>query len=147
MVLSPLLENVDERYWIIVPRYGASHVRSEFPIQLSVGSADDREDVALAEDQELLALDRDFGAAVLPVLHLVANLDVHRNALVLLESAGSDGDDLALLRLLLRCVGDIQPTAHLFALLERSNDDAVGQWADLRTGLGGHTVCFSLCLR
>src|SRR4051812_31509550 len=127
MVLSPLLENVDER-WVS-------------------GSADDREDVALAEDQELLALDRDFGSAVLPVQHLVADFDVHRNTLVLLESARSDGNDLTLLGLLFRRVRDIQPTAHLLALLERTNDDAVGQRADLRTGLGGHTVCFSLCLR
>src|SRR3954466_4833516 len=104
---------------------------------------EDREDIGLTEDEQLLAVDRDFRAAVLPVQHLVADLDVHRNALVLLEAARSHGNDLALLRLLLRRVGDVQASAHLFGLLEGPNDDAVGQWVDLDSGLGGHTVSSS----
>src|SRR5687768_13559928 len=105
-------------------------------------SADDGEDVALAENQELLAVDRDFGAAVLPVKDLVADLEVHRDSLALLEAAGADGDDLALLRLLLRGVRDIETTAHLLGLFQCLDDDAISQRADLRRSgaLCGHRV-------
>src|SRR4029078_7330589 len=82
--------------------------------------------------------------AVLPVQHLVADLHIHRDALVLLEPARAHGNDLALLRLLLRGIGDIQTAAHLLRLLERTDNDAVRQRVDLHTGLGGHTVCSSL---
>ncbi len=38
---------------------------------------------------------------------------------VLLEAAGADGDDLALLRLFLGGVGDVESAAHLLGLFER----------------------------
>src|SRR6266567_2149987 len=102
-----------------------------------------RENVAFPKNQERLAVDRDFGAAVLSVQDLVANLDVHRDALVLLEAPRPDGEDLALLRLFFRGIRDIQPAAHLLALFKRADDDSVGQRVDLHCGLGGHTVCSS----
>ena len=43
-------------------------------------SADDREDFVLAEDEDLLAVDLDVGAGVLPEQDLVAHLDVERDA-------------------------------------------------------------------
>src|SRR3954467_4417185 len=107
--------------------------------------AQNREDVGLTEDEQLLTINRDFGAAILPVKDLVADLHVHRHALVLLEPTRSNGDDLTLLRLFLRRVGDIHSAAHRFGFFQRPNDNAIGQWADLHTGLGGHTVCAS-CL-
>src|SRR3954467_3338594 len=39
-----------------------------------------REDVGFTQDQQLLAIDRDFSAAVFPVQHLVTDLHVHRDA-------------------------------------------------------------------
>src|SRR6476661_2237733 len=66
---------------------------------------DDGEDVAGGEDEELLAAVLDLGAAVLAVDDLVADLDVERHALaVVVDAARADGEDLALLGLLLRGV-------------------------------------------
>src|SRR3954452_4599490 len=67
---------------------------------------DDREDVARGEDQVVLPVELHLGAAVLGVDDLVADLDVERNAAAVLETARADGDDGALLGLLLRRVGD-----------------------------------------
>src|SRR5688500_5741163 len=112
------------------------------PLGCAGGLADHREHVGLAEDQVLLVVDGHLGAAVLPVEHLVTDLDVHRDALpaALVELARTDGDDLALLGLLLRRVRDVQAAAHLLVLLERLHDDAIGQRLDLHTRftLGGH---------
>src|SRR5437762_2952193 len=69
---------------------------------LSPRSVDYGEHVGLAEDEQLLTIDGDFGAAVFSVQHLVPDFDLHGNALVFLEAARSNGDDLALLRLLFR---------------------------------------------
>src|SRR5689334_1022782 len=52
---------------------------------------DDREDVAGREDEVLLVVVLDLGAAVLAVDHDVADLDVERQALAVLEAAGADG--------------------------------------------------------
>src|SRR5512133_775949 len=43
--------------------------------------ADDREDVLLADDQEILVLELELGARVLPVEDLLTDLHVHRDAL------------------------------------------------------------------
>src|SRR6201986_4525908 len=68
---------------------------------------DDREDVAGGEHQVLLAGVLDLGAAVLRVEDRVADLDVDRDAVALVvDPAGADGEDGALLRLLLGGVGD-----------------------------------------
>src|SRR5436305_708650 len=62
----------------------------------------DREDVARGEHQVLLAGVLDLGAAVLAVEHDVADADVERDAVALVvDAAGADRDDGALLRLLL----------------------------------------------
>src|SRR3954467_9364774 len=64
---------------------------------------DDGEDVATGQDEQVVAVDGDLGAAVLRVQDDVALLDVERAvaALVIAPPARTDGDDLALLRLLL----------------------------------------------
>jgi hypothetical protein len=77
----------------------------------------------------------DFGAAVLPVENLVADLELHRNAHVLLVAAGADGDDLALLRLFLGGVGNEETAAHLLSVLERPHNYAIGEGSDLGAGL------------
>src|SRR3954464_3851459 len=68
---------------------------------------DDREDVAGGEHQVLLAGVLDLGAAVLRVEDGLADLHVDRDAVALVvDPAGADGEDGALLRLLLGGVGD-----------------------------------------
>src|SRR4051794_4819838 len=71
------------------------------------------QDVGLAQDQQVLAVDLDLGSAVLAVEHGVALRDVERDALVavVVVAAVADGDDLAALRLLLRGVGRTMPLA------------------------------------
>ena len=57
---------------------------------------DDREDVVLAQDDVLFAVELDLGARVLADEDLVAVLDVERAELAVLEDlAVADGDDLA----------------------------------------------------
>ena len=58
---------------------------------------------------------------------------------VVLDLAGADGDDLALLRLFLGGVGDDDPADLLFAFLEALDDDAVVQRSDV------HAVCSVVC--
>src|SRR5215208_2490108 len=104
---------------------------------------DDREDVLLAHDEELLALDLELGAGVLRVEDLVALLHVHRLALAVVEnSSGTGCDDRPLLRLLLRGVReDDARLGHLLAR-RRSNDDPVAQRAQLRRrGSSGSQGC------
>ena len=90
------------------------------------GLDDLREHVRLAEHQELVAVDLDLRAPVLRVQDLVALGDVERHALaVVVELAVADGEDLALLGLLLRGVGQDDPTGHGLLLLERLDDHAI----------------------
>src|SRR5262245_54666948 len=68
---------------------------------------DDGEYVAAGEDQQILAIDGDLGAAILRVQDGLVDVDAERDQLtgVLGALAGADGEDLALLGLLLRRVG------------------------------------------
>src|SRR5258706_7282411 len=99
---------------------------------------DDGEDVLLADDEELLFVDLELGAGVLCVQDRVALLDVDRLALAVIERpARTDGQDGALLGLLLGGVGKDDPAlCHLFTS-GRLDHDAVAQWAKLRRGSGG----------
>ena len=67
------------------------------------------QNVALAEDEKRLAVDRDFSAAVFPVQNLVADLHFHRHALAVIEPAWADGEDLAFLRFSLAVSGMNRP--------------------------------------
>src|ERR671912_1084047 len=97
------------------------------------GALDDAEDFVLAHDEQLLAVDLDLRAAVLAEQHAVTGLNVEFLArAVLLAFAIADGDDLALLRLLLRGVGDDDPAAHLLALFNAAHDHTVMQRSDVR---------------
>src|SRR5690242_10949127 len=94
-------------------------------------SAQDGEDVGLAEDEKRLAVYDDFGAAVFPKEDSVADLDVHRDALAVVEAARADGEDLALLRLLLGGVRDEQSPTGQSCFFERPHQDAIGERTDL----------------
>ena len=68
----------------------------------------------------------------LPKRMRVAGLDVERDALaVVLDLAGADGDDFALLRLFLGGVGDDDSADFLFAFLDALDNDAVVQRSDV----------------
>src|SRR5215475_3705819 len=92
----------------------------------------DAEDVVLADDEVLLALDLDLGAGVLVEEHPVAPLDLERLELAVLEHlALADGDHLALARLLLGGVGDDDPSLGLLLLLDALDENAVLERTDL----------------
>src|SRR5262245_59903458 len=85
-----------------------------------------REDVALAEDLVYIAVDFDFGAAVLAEDYFVADFDRKLAAVARVEElARAGGDDFAALRLLLRCIGqDDAASVHFFGF-EGLDDDAI----------------------
>src|SRR3954467_4820835 len=95
-------------------------------------SADDREDVARAEDEELVAAVLDLGAAVLAVDDLVTDLDVERDAVaVVVDATGADRQDLTLLGLLLGGVRDDQAGGGGLLSLDLLDDDAVLERLDV----------------
>src|SRR3954470_14386721 len=87
------------------------------------------QDVGLTEDEQLFAVDPDLRAAVLGVQDLVALGDVERNALLALvvPLAITDGDDLALLGLLLRGVREDQAARRGLLLFDRLDDQSIAQ--------------------
>ena len=110
----------------VVLQFLVSHVFLRSPY------ADLGEDVGLAQHEQLLAVDLDLGPAVLAVEDLVALLDVQRDALaVLVELAVADGEDLALLRLLLGGVGEHEATGGGLLLLDRPHDQTIAQGLEL----------------
>ena len=83
------------------------------------------------------AIDLDLGAAPLAEQHAVAGLDVEGNDLAgLVARAGTDGDDLALHRLLFGSVGNDDAAGGLGVFFDAANDDAVMK----RTELHGITL-------
>src|SRR3954454_18099151 len=97
------------------------------------GSAGDLgQDVALAQDQQVLAVDHDLRAAVLRVQDLVALGDVERDALaVVVELAVADRQDLALLRLLLGSVRKDDAGSSRRVLLDSLDDQAIAQGLEI----------------
>src|SRR6266550_2606991 len=94
---------------------------------------DHAEDVLLAEDQMLLAVELDFVARVLAEQHPIALLDVGRQDLAVFAPAGPDGHDQPLLGLLLGRVRDDDPSgAALLALLDPLHDHPIQQRAHTR---------------
>src|SRR5580704_3845420 len=88
-------------------------------------------DVALLHDQELDAVDLDLGSRPLAEQHPVADLEVDRDQLAgLVAPAGPDGDDLALLRLFLRGVGNNDAPGGLLFSVDALDDDTVVKRAE-----------------
>src|SRR5262249_7308726 len=94
---------------------------------------DHTEDVLLAHDAVLLAVELDVGARVPPHQDGVAAVDDRlRHLLVLVHLPLADRHDLALLGLLLGGVGDDDASLGLLdRLLEALHEDAVLKWPDL----------------
>src|SRR5580692_6098603 len=86
------------------------------PILLLFLVLDDGQDLVLAHDEVLFAVQLDLLTGVLAEEDEVAGLDVQRNPFpVVLVLPVAGGDDLALLGLFLRRVGDDDPADFLFA--------------------------------
>src|ERR1700754_5339406 len=92
-------------------------------------SGDLREHVGLAQDEQLLALHVDLGAAVLGVEDLVALRDVERDPLlaVLVPLAIADGDDLAARGLLLGGLREEDAASGRLVLLDGLDDQAIAE--------------------
>src|SRR6516162_2527741 len=94
------------------------------------------EDLFLAQDHVLRAVDLDVGAAVLADQDAVALLDLGRDALAVLgEAAGPDGHDLPLLRLLLGGVRDDDAAPDGLLLLDAANEQPVGERLEVHRAL------------
>src|SRR3954471_19540223 len=91
-----------------------------------------RENVRLAQDQNLVGADLDLGASVLGEDDLVTLLDIHLDALsVLVTRTGADLQDLAALRLLLGSVGQHDAARRSGLLFEDLHDQAVTEWLQI----------------
>src|SRR6266516_2953202 len=109
---------------------------------------DDREDVACGQHEVLLAGVLDLGAAVLAVEHDVADRNVERDAVaVVVEAAGADGDDGALLWLLLRGIRNDDARGSRRLGFVRLDHEAVLERfdADLGGGHGESPLLGSIC--
>src|SRR5437764_14626919 len=96
-----------------------------FSLESSAG--DLGQDVGLAQDEQVLALDGDLGAAVLGVQDLVALGHVEWRALaaVLVDLPLANCEDLAALRLLLGRVGEDDAAGGGLLLLDRLDDQSI----------------------
>src|SRR5665647_313709 len=95
-------------------------------IQRLKSACDDREDITSGQDEVLIAVVLDLGAAVLAVDDLVADGNVERNAVaVVVDAARTDRQDFALLGLLLGGVRDHEARGSGLLCLAGLDDDAV----------------------
>src|SRR5580692_8413212 len=93
---------------------------------------DNTHDVGLLHDDEVLAVDLDFGARPFSKEHSVADLDVERIELAVIPpGAGPGGDDFALHRLFLCGIGDDDAACRLLFLLNAADQDAILQWSKI----------------
>ena len=78
-------------------------------------SADDAQDVALLHDEEILAINLDLGAGPFAEENAIAGLHIEGDELTgLVAAARADGNDLTLLRLLFRLIGENEAALRLF---------------------------------
>jgi hypothetical protein len=91
-------------------------------------SADDPEDVAFLHDQQVFAVNLDFGARPFAEQDLVAGLDVQRGDLAIFGlGAGAGGDDFPFLGLFLGGVGNDDAASRFLLGLYAANQHAIVQ--------------------
>src|SRR6476469_8041981 len=101
---------------------------SSLPLDRGAIADDLRQDVRLAQDQNLVGADLDLGSAVLAENDLVALFDVHGDVLaILVAGAWADRQDAAALRLLLGGVRQDDPADRRLLFLEDLNDQAIAE--------------------
>src|SRR5437763_14196135 len=95
---------------------------------LSRRLTDDAEDVVLAHDQESIAIDFDFGAAVFRNKDFVPFLDGEIHLLALfVHLTGAESDHFAFLRFFFRSVGNNDPAFFCFLLFERLHQHPIAE--------------------
>src|SRR5688500_4062268 len=105
-------------------------------------SGRDRVNLVLIEDDDGLTVQLELGAAVLAVDDLVADLDGQGVALAAVEeTAAADGDDLALLRLLLGVVRQNDAAGRLLVGLGWLDDDLIAERAQCHGGEPPSEIC------
>ncbi len=109
---------------------------------------DHREDVLVADDQQVLAVKLEFSAAVLRIEDLVARLEVHLFALAVVEdTTRADSQDRPLLGLLFGSIRDHDAALRRLFAGSRPNDHAVAQRAELLRDWRGDGVAWSTSRR
>src|SRR5437763_1244527 len=102
--------------------------RTSFAAMISLPLRDDTHNVGFLHDNEVLAVDLDFGARPFSKEHSVANLHVEWIELAVIPpGAGPGGDHFALHRLFLGGIGDDDAALRLFLLFDAANEDAILQ--------------------
>src|SRR5271157_1323343 len=92
------------------------------------GAFQDAEDFFFTHDQEVFAVDLDFGAGILAEQHAIARLHVEGEGFTLVVGlASAGGDNFAFLRLVLGTVGDDDATPGGFSLFHTTNYNSVMQ--------------------
>jgi hypothetical protein len=100
------------------------------------GTFNDAHNVGLLHDQKFLPIERHLGAWPLAEQDAVAGLDVERAELALVaQRATANGDDLALLRLLLGGVGDYDAAHGFLVGRQAANEYAVMKRTEAHTVL------------
>ena len=97
------------------------------------GAFEDSENLVLAHDEKLFAVDLDLRAAVLAEKNAIALFHVEGLAgAVFFIFAFADSDDFAFLGFFLGGVGDDDAAPHLLALFDSLHDDAIMKRPDVR---------------
>src|SRR5439155_8606269 len=104
----------------------------------------DGEHVRLAHDQILFVFELELGAGILRVQHDLADLQLHVDAVAVVQhAAGTDGDHLALLGLLARRIGEDESALGYLVLLAGTENHAVAKRRKFR---GGGSLCHGATL-
>src|SRR5581483_9784846 len=115
------------------------------PVLHSGGDArvvDHGEYVLFRDDEVLFAVELDLGPRVLRVNDAVADLHVHRQFGAIVErAAGTDGQNAAFLRLLLRRVGKDDAADALLGLFHVLDDHAIAQWLEIHENHSSESLC------
>src|SRR5213594_2836024 len=93
------------------------------------------DDVRFLDEDDFFTLELHLTATVLPVHHPVPDLQLHRDQRILLPTSGTYCDHLALDRLFLGRVGDVETALHGLRLLHRPNRHPIRKREDLQLRL------------
>src|SRR5712664_898514 len=93
------------------------------------------DDVRFLDEDDFFTLELHLTATVLPVHHPVPDLQLHRDQRILLPTSGTYCDHLALDRLFLGRVGDVETALHSLRLLHRPNRHPIRKREDLQLRL------------
>src|SRR3989449_7473700 len=99
------------------------------------------DDVRFLDEDDLFTLELHLSTAVLPVNHAIPDLQLHRDQRFLLPASGTHRDHLALDRLFLGRVGDVETALHRLRLLHRPNGYPIRKREDLELRLRCRCGC------